>query len=142
MLAKNTFLQRAYCAILLAAAIVAKAEGPAPIKPLGLDGHTLNTDFETGTLTDWTATGDAFEHQPIHGDIVAKRQPGLRSGHQGEYWVGTYENGGDTPQGTLTSAPFKVTHPFASFLVAGGAGPKTRVELVEVGTGNVIFKIS
>jgi len=31
------------------------------------------------------------------------------------------------PQGTLTSVPFQVTQPYASFLLAGGSGPNTRV---------------
>ena len=34
------------------------------------DGRVLNLDFETGDLTDWTATGTAFERQPIEGDTV------------------------------------------------------------------------
>lgn len=40
------------------------------VLPLGSDGKPLNLDFETGTLKDWTATGDAFRGQPIKGDTV------------------------------------------------------------------------
>jgi hypothetical protein len=29
------------------------------VLPVGSDGKPLNLDFETGTLKDWTATGDA-----------------------------------------------------------------------------------
>ncbi len=54
----------------------------------------------------------------------------MRSRHTGEYWIGGYEVAGDKPQGTLTSAAFKVTHPFASFRVAGGPHRETAVELV------------
>ena len=115
----------------------AGAEG---IKPVGANGKVLNLDFETGTLRDWTATGSAFEKQPIHGDTVAKRRADMKSSHQGDYWIGTFENSGDEAQGTLTSSPFAVAHPYASFLVAGGSGEKTRVELVDTKSDKVIFK--
>src|SRR5262245_41931379 len=91
------------------------------IAPVGADGKVLNLDFETGTLQDWTVTGAAFENQPIKGDTVAKRRDDMASGHKGQYWIGTYENGGDKLKGTLVSAPFKVTHPWAVFYVGGGA---------------------
>jgi hypothetical protein len=29
------------------------------VLPVGADGKPLNTDFETGDLRDWTATGEA-----------------------------------------------------------------------------------
>ncbi len=110
--------------------------------PFGKDGQPLNLDFETGTLKDWVAVGAAFEKQPVRGDTVAPRRPDMPSRHTGQFWVGTYEINGDAPQGTLTSAPFKVTQPFASFLVAGGAQANTRVELVRADTQTVVFKIS
>src|SRR5207248_8327186 len=62
--------------------------------------------------------------------------------HQGQYWIGTYERAGDKPTGTLTSVAFKVTHPWASFLVAGGTYPVTSVELVRKDTGEVFSRIS
>src|SRR5271167_3932323 len=89
--------------------------------PVGTDGKPLNLDFETGTLKDWIADGDAFMGQPVKGDTVAARRADMRSRHQGQYWIGTYERRGDAPQGTLTSVPFKVTKPWASFLVGGGS---------------------
>ena len=85
------------------------------------DGRVLNLDFEKGDLSDWTAEGNAFEGQPIEGDTVHSRRPDSVSGHQGKYWIGTYERDFDGPQGTLTSVPFQVTHPYASFFVGGGA---------------------
>ncbi len=115
---------------------------PEGIKPVGRDGRALNLDFEDGTLKDWTATGDAFDKQPVRGNTVTPRRGDMRSGHQGEYWIGTYEFGGDEPQGTLTSAPFKVTQPFAAFLVAGGHYPETCVELVRADSQEVFFKAS
>ena len=56
--------------LLLAAAILA-ADPNGGVLPVGADGKPLNLDFETGTLKDWTAEGDAFKGQPIKGDTVA-----------------------------------------------------------------------
>jgi putative membrane-bound dehydrogenase-like protein len=112
------------------------------VLPVGGDGKPLNLDFETGTLKDWTATGDAFKGQPIKGDTVAPRRGDMRSNHQGQYWIGGYEGFGDKPQGTLTSVPFKVTHPWASFLVGGGPHETTCVELVRKDTGAVFHRVS
>jgi hypothetical protein len=96
-----------------------------------LDGKPLNTDFETGDLRDWTSTGDAFKGQPVKGPISQTRKfgEGKVANHVGSHWVGGYELLGDKPTGTLTSAPFKVTHPWAAFLLGGGGHPETRVEL-------------
>ena len=106
-------------------------KGPQGELPLGADGKPLNLDFETGTLKDWTATGDAFNGQPIKGDKVAPRRGDMKSQHQGEYWIGGFEKLGDDPKGTLTSVPFKVTQPWASFLVAGGAWVRGSPEYAE-----------
>ncbi|WP_020468841.1 PVC-type heme-binding CxxCH protein [Zavarzinella formosa] len=112
------------------------------VLPVGTDGKPLNLDFETGTLKDWTATGDAFKDQPIKGDTVAARRGDMRSRHQGQWWIGGYEKYSDKPVGTLTSVAFKVTHPWASFLVAGGPHENTRVELIRTDTKAVFFKTS
>src|SRR5437867_564941 len=127
---------------LLLCAGVALAAAPEGMLPTGKDGRPLNLDFEDGSLKDWVAVGPAFEKQPIRGDTVAARRGGMRSDHQGKYWIGTYEISGDGPQGTLTSAPFKITQPYAGFLVGGGAQANTRVELVRADTQQVIFKAS
>ena len=124
---------------LLTPALAAADDG---VLPLGADGKPLNLDFETGTLKDWTAAGDAFQGQPVKGDLVAARRGDMRSRHQGDYWVGGYEKHQDTPTGTLTSVAFKVTHPWASFLIGGGPNPETRVELVRADTKAVFFKAS
>src|SRR5258705_490082 len=115
------------------------------VLPNGPDGKPLNLDFEQGTLKDWTATGEAFAKQPVRGDTVAKRRADMKSDHQGEYWIGTYEGGlGDKAQGMLTSVPFKVAHAWASFLVGGGSLPKTKVELVlkDGESERVVFRAS
>ena len=126
----------------LAADAVSKDSSSAPvgILPQGLDGQPLNLDFETGNLTGWVAEGDAFARQPVEGDTVHARRADMQSQHSGKFWVGTYERAGDAPKGTLTSAPFKITQPFASFLIAGGQTPDTRVELVRRDTQQVIAK--
>lgn len=136
------------------AADVAKAAAAASTKgnpllpgdgtlPVGSDGKVLNTDFETGDLRDWTAVGNAFTKQPVVGDTVVARRPPMKSGHVGKYWIGTYENGlGDVATGTLTSKPFKLTQPWAAFLLAVGPFETTRVELVDAVSQAVLVKIS
>jgi putative membrane-bound dehydrogenase-like protein len=121
------------------AAIVQAVDG---IQAKSADGRVLNLDFETGTLDDWTASGNAFAGQPIKGDTVAKRRSDMRSGHVGEFWVGGFEVGGDVGVGTLTSASFVVSQPFATFLTNGGQQEQTCVELVRKDTGKVFFKIA
>ncbi len=115
---------------------------PEGVLPAGKDGKPLNLDFETGTLKDWTADGEAFKGQPIKGDTVARRRGDMKSQHQGNYWIGGFELLQDRPQGTLTSVPFKVTHPWGSFLVGGGAWPDTCVELVLKENGEVFSRTS
>jgi putative membrane-bound dehydrogenase-like protein len=119
-----------------------QTESPAGVLPVGPDGRSLNLDFETGTLKDWTATGDAFTGQPIKGDTVTRRRGDMKSQHQGQFWIGTFEVQGDRPQGTLTSFPFKVTHPWASYLIGGGSHPNTCVELLRKDTGEVFHRAS
>ncbi|MEA3211404.1 MAG: hypothetical protein QOE70_4461 [Chthoniobacter sp.] len=113
------------------------------IKPLGADGKPLNLGFESGTLDDWKAEGNAWEGQPIKGDTVHARKPAESSNHTGEFWIGGYEKIGDRGKGRLTSASFEVTHPWASFLVGGGRNTEqTRVEIVEESSGKVLKSAS
>src|SRR6516225_1047595 len=131
-----------FCIALFVGATQPPKTPPEGVLPVGADGKPLNLDFETGTLKDWTAEGDAFKGQPIKGDTVSRRRSDMKSQHQGQYWIGGYELHGDKPQGTLTSATFKVTHPWASFLVGGGPHPTTCVELVRKDTGEVFHRAS
>ncbi len=108
----------------------------------GTSAPIITRDFETGNLQGWTATGDAFNTQPTIGDNPTARRREQPSGHQGQYWIGTYENRrlpndppgriqGDDPQGTLTSGTFAVTHPVISFLIGGGCDVNSeRAELL------------
>lgn len=113
---------------------------------------SITWDFETGDLTGWTATGDAFKYQPTFGDNPTERHRGQPSNHQGDFWIGTYEkrpthrhNAGETqgdgPKGTLTSAPFTIESSNISFLVGGGCDLDTeRVELLI--DGRVVDKVT
>ncbi len=111
----------------------------AAIPVRGEDGRVLNFNFETGTLADWTATGDAWKEQPIKGDTVHPRKPSEASQHTGEFWLGGYEpTHTDAGMGTLTSVPFIATEPWASCLIGGGKDPAmVRLEIVESATGKV-----
>ena len=111
------------------------------VKATDASGRALNLDFETGTLADWVAEGDAFKGQPVKGDAVSARRSDMRSGHHGQFWVGTFEVNGDKGKGTLTSVPFKVTQRFASFWVAGGGADGSRVELIAVGEEKPFYQI-
>ncbi len=117
----------------------AAASAVPVIHPAGENGKPLNLGFESGTLADWTAEGDAWAGQPIKGDTVVDRKPGQASRHAGSFWVGGYEPKlTDAGTGTLTSAAFPVTHPWASFLIGGGGEVAVvRVEIVEAETNNV-----
>lgn len=112
--------------------------------PVGEDGEPLNLGFEKGSLQDWTAEGEAFERQPVEGGIDPARPFGAdkNSEHVGEHWLGGYEFLGDTPKGTLQSAPFQVTKPWASFLIGGGRHYETRIELVRADTNQVFLRAS
>lgn len=131
---------------LLSLSHVTFAQAPAKPRPGELptdpQGKPLNFDFETGSLKDWTAEGDAFEKQPVRGDTVARRRGDMQSNHAGEFWVGTYEVNGDAPQGTLTSVPFEVRQPWASFLIAGGSEPTSCVEILQKDGGKLIVRAS
>jgi len=92
-----------------------------------------NANFESGTLAGWRVEGEAFQVQPTKGDNPAVRNRET-SNHEGEYWIGGYENytgtigkpgaiRGDSLTGTLTSPEFKITKPFITFLIGGGDLP-------------------
>jgi putative membrane-bound dehydrogenase-like protein len=129
-------------ALIASFVLATPAEPPTGILPLGADGQPLNLDFETGDLRDWTATGDAFDGQPIQGDTVSRRRSDMASQHQGKYWIGGWERKKDAATGTLTSAPFRVTHRWCSFLVGGGPYENTCVELIRKDTGRLIARTS
>jgi len=90
-----------------------------------------NSDFEKGTLKNWTPSGDAWKTQPTQGDQAAARKRGTNN-IQGKYWIGSNEsyNGkegragarsGDAPTGRLVSKKFKITKPYITFRIGGGS---------------------
>ncbi|MEA5115604.1 MAG: hypothetical protein VB050_16420 [Geobacteraceae bacterium] len=99
-------------------------------------------DFEEGNLRGWEAAGTAFNFQPTLDDNPTARHRQQPSNHQGRYWIGTFEKyqghtrqkpgevQGDEPVGTLTSMPFTIPRGTLDFLVGGGMGFDTRVELL------------
>ncbi|CAN5313492.1 hypothetical protein BH23BAC1_BH23BAC1_22100 [soil metagenome] len=106
------------------------------------DGRTLNMDFESGTLQDWTASGEAFSNPLISEDPSPVHEKDMNIGRTGKYFLSSGGTVNHEKIGTLTSVPFKVTQPFASFKVSGGALEDTRVELVRADQDHVFFQIS
>ena len=87
---------------------------------------TVFDDFEGKTYEGWTITGDAFGKGPSHGT-----EPGQQpvSGFSGHGLVNTFV-GGDGPQGTATSKPFRIQRRYIGFLIGGGNNPgKTCINL-------------
>jgi TolB-like protein len=124
------------------------ATPPTPLPPVISPRHpgsaisaSTTWDFETGDLRGWKMRGDAFRSQPTFGDNPTARQRGQPSNHQGNYWIGTFENRpsptsppgaiqGDGPQGELISAPFLIESATISFLIGGGCEvDRTYIEL-------------
>jgi putative membrane-bound dehydrogenase-like protein len=128
----------AFAFLLLVSVAISSAADAIPAT--GADGRVLNLGFEDGTLRDWTATGEAFDKQPVKGEIDQKRPfgAGKTANRKGEFWIGGYEILRDEPKGTLTSVAFKAAQPWGSFLIGGGSLPGTHVEIVTKDDGKVI----
>jgi putative membrane-bound dehydrogenase-like protein len=105
-------------------------------------GKVLNLSFESGTLKDWKATGEAFASPLVGTDASAIYENDQRTGLTGKYFISSGGTKNYKKTGTLTSVPFTVTHPFASFKVSGGALQDTRVEIVRADNNKVIFQIT
>ena len=135
------WLRMSLAPLFLLATAGSRADEPGAV-PKAEDGRPLNLGFESGTLQDWQAEGPAFQNGPVDGDTVKARRPEAQVGFDGRYWAGSFEAEGDVPTGTLTSVPFVVDHPWASFLVGGGSGRETFVELIRVDTGKPFYRVS
>jgi len=87
---------------------------------------TLVADFEGDRYpAGWTTTGTAFGTGPAAGTLPGQN---FVSGFLGRGLVNTFR-GGDTGTGTLTSPAFTIGGAWLSFLLAGGSGDATRIEL-------------
>jgi putative membrane-bound dehydrogenase-like protein len=106
------------------------------------DGRPLNLDMERGSLHDWTPTGEAFLNQPLSGNSTPLHEKDMHIGFSGKYFISSGGTVNAKLTGTLTSAAFKVTHPFAAFKVSGGALQDTRVELVLAESKEVIYRVT
>ncbi|MGK6350951.1 PVC-type heme-binding CxxCH protein [Parapedobacter sp. DT-150] len=106
------------------------------------DGRPLNLGFERGNLQDWKATGDAFGARAVTYDPAPWYPDSVVLKQSGDYYVSSGGTLNYKAIGTLTSATFAVTHPWASFKITGGALAGLRVELVDAATDSVIFKMS
>ncbi|KAL5344150.1 glycosyl hydrolase [Aspergillus crustosus] len=86
-------------------------------------------DFEgDGTLAslDWTATGDFIEASPAAGTLPGQNAV---TGFLGDRLLNTFLDG-DNSTGTLTSAPFTISHKYINFLIGGGKNiNKTAIRL-------------
>jgi putative membrane-bound dehydrogenase-like protein len=108
--------------------------GKVPLK----NGRPLNLGFERGTLVDWTTSGDAFKNP--YSISSAVYEEGVAVGFDGDYYLSSGGTKDYQRKGTLTSIPFEVSQPFASFRISGGALADTRVEVVLADINEVIFK--
>ena len=97
----------------------------------------------------WTQGGTALNFQPTLGDNIIART-NVSSGHQGKWWIGTYENRssanspagsiqGDKPRGLLESSLIRITGPRAEFLIGGGCGLLQGVALFVDGRMRIII---
>ncbi len=120
-----------------------------PDRPDRDEAPSTTWDFETGRLDGWMITGTAFNRQPTYGDNPTARNRGQASNHQGNYWIGGFEDRptpydragaiqGDGPKGQMTSLPFIIRKPTISFLIGGGCDMYgVRIELV---VNNVVHR--
>lgn len=90
-----------------------------------------NSDFEAGDLSHWTVEGTAFEGNPVALQPDAKDQR-LHGSMQGDFCASSSVKG-DWHSGRLTSPEFIIDRDTLTFLIAGGVGQGTRVELLVEG---------
>lgn len=113
-------------------------KGTLPVK----NGKPLNLNFETGTLKDWTAEGNAFQDGLISQDPSPKHEKDALISKEGKFFISSGGSKEHEKTGTLTSTTFKVTQPYAAFKVSGGAMQDTRVEIVRADNDSVVFHIT
>lgn len=129
-------------AALIAAASAPAGAGAAPATGTGTAAAgratgPVNPGFETGDLTGWRATGDAFGPGAVSG---ADTYWGGPFHHKGRHHLWGFAAAGDDATGTLTSSSFAAPARM-SFLVAGGWDPdRLYVALVRDSDGRELLK--
>ncbi|MBX2920834.1 MAG: hypothetical protein KF746_01480 [Chitinophagaceae bacterium] len=113
-------------------------EGVSPRK----NGRPLNLGFERGSLQDWKASGEAFGPRSVAFDAAPLYPDSLQLQQDGDYYVSSGGTVNYQLKGTLISETFEITHPWATFKVAGGALEGARVELILEDSSKPFFKIS
>lgn len=109
--------------------------GIVPMK----NGKPLNVGFERGNLSDWEYEGGAFKN-PLFNRPSPVHEENTQVGFDGDFFLSSGGTKNYEQKGILTSVPFEVEYPFASFRVSGGALADTRVELVLAESDEVVFK--
>ncbi len=87
----------------------AQGGGPIPLP----DGSFERLDWGA-----WRPEGTAFGRGPVHTTPTAQT---FTNGWRGQRFASSYTTNSDAARGTLRSAPFVVSQPGLSFLVAGGS---------------------
>ena len=96
-----------------------------PIPACAPAGEIL-ADFEGKNYGDWKTTGNAFGPGPAQGRLENQNPV---TGYMGRGLVDSYYHGDDST-GTLTSPPFLMDRPYLNFLIGGGSGKETRMDLL------------
>jgi hypothetical protein len=97
-----------------------------PVKASSLkEGDVMVADFENGSYEGWTTTGTAFGKTPLLISQTPDYQGDLNG--SGKYCINSHGSAPgadvgakDGATGTLSSAPFKITHDYMRFLIGGG----------------------
>ncbi len=92
---------------------------PAPPPP-GTTTNIANADFESGTISGWSAAGTAFDDAHV---TTQTTQGGVTFGQHGSYhYFGFAGSSGDTPQGSMRTSNFLLGGDGKiSFLIGGGS---------------------
>ena len=107
---------------------------PAPV-------GNLRFGFESGRLDGWAVVEGEFPHAVT--DLDVPYRSGERSNKNGSWLLSTLcgtkgDLGGDKYTGVIESPVFELTGAKMSFLIGGGRGSRTRVDLCDAATGKAL----
>jgi len=106
-------------------------------KPVG----DLRFDFETGDLQGWKVVEGRLETPVV--DLVSPYRTGEKINKQGKYFLSTLgesaEKAADANLAVIRSPVFELTGAKMSFLVGGGRGDTTRVDLCDAKSGKPLM---